>query len=441
MKGDLFLSNPLQRGAVQHWDDMEAIWRYLFDKDLRFDTSRNGSRILWSERLGNPLSDREKTVEIMFETFSFSRCLARASAVLALYASGRTTGLSVDVGHGVTTCIPIYAGYTMRNATRRLDFGGQDITKYLRDALHMPQLDRHIARDIKARLLVATDGGDESAASVVHQLPDGQRITLPGAEATRATEMMFDDGPTRWLRRTIPHIIHEALMHADIDVRSDLRSNIVVSGGTSMLLGFEVRLKKEVGNLSPLASRVRVIAPPERKCSVWIGGSIEASLSVNQVNFVRKEQYQEEGGERVAMQMMRVWSEEHGSVSYESGRDESAVHLCGAVLSAWMRMSSDSSEALDIPSEIVRLIGAFFDDRLSPRTEFCALCGGSVPFGAMRDHLENVCPEQLVTCVLCREVVARGQLREHWKNDCVKYDPCEHTSRSLVVESEVYPLM
>jgi actin-related protein len=68
-------------------------------------------------------------------------------------------------------------------------------------------------------------------------------------------------------------------MKCDVDVRKDLYGNIVMSGGTTMFEGISERLSKEVVNLAPSSMRIKVIAPPERKFSVWIGGSILSSLS------------------------------------------------------------------------------------------------------------------------------------------------------------------
>jgi len=77
--------------------------------------------------------------------------------------------------------------------------------------------------------------------------------------------------------------IHEltfnSIMKCDIDVRKDLYGNIVLSGGTTMFSGIAERLSQEVTSLAPSSMKIKVVAPPERKFSVWIGGSILSSLS------------------------------------------------------------------------------------------------------------------------------------------------------------------
>jgi actin, other eukaryote len=84
-------------------------------------------------------------------------------------------------------------------------------------------------------------------------------------------------------------------MRCDMDIRRDLYSNIVLSGGTTMFPGMADRIHKEVTTLAPQGMRVKVIAPPERKYSVWIGGSILASLSSFENMWITKEEYDESG--------------------------------------------------------------------------------------------------------------------------------------------------
>jgi actin len=61
----------------------------------------------------------------MFETFNVPALYISLAGVLSLYASGRTTGIVLDSGEGVTHTIPIYDGYAMSQAIERNDFGGK----------------------------------------------------------------------------------------------------------------------------------------------------------------------------------------------------------------------------------------------------------------------------------------------------------------------------
>uniref|UniRef100_A0A8C8IBP0 Actin alpha 1, skeletal muscle n=1 Tax=Oncorhynchus tshawytscha TaxID=74940 RepID=A0A8C8IBP0_ONCTS len=85
------------------------------------------------------------------------------------------------------------------------------------------------------------------------------------------------------------------IMKCDIDIRKDLYANNVLSGGTTMYPGIADRMQKEITALAPSTMKIKIIAPPERKYSVWIGGSILASLSTFQAMWITKQEYDEAG--------------------------------------------------------------------------------------------------------------------------------------------------
>src|SRR5687767_766697 len=87
--------------------------------------------MLLTEVAINPKANREKMEQIMFETFNTPATYISKQPLLSLYASGRTTGVVLDAGHGVTHATPIYEGYPLPHAIRRLDIGGQDLTWFL----------------------------------------------------------------------------------------------------------------------------------------------------------------------------------------------------------------------------------------------------------------------------------------------------------------------
>lgn len=80
-----------------------------------------------------------------------------------------------------------------------------------------------------------------------------------------------------------------------MDVRKDLYSNIVLSGGTTMFEGLLERIEKEITNLAPQSIKVKVVAPPERKYAVWIGGSILAYLATFPQMVITHEEYNDAG--------------------------------------------------------------------------------------------------------------------------------------------------
>ena len=84
-------------------------------------------------------------------------------------------------------------------------------------------------------------------------------------------------------------------IHISFHPQQDLYANSVLSGGTTMYPGIADRMQKEITALAPSTMKIKIIAPPERKYSVWIGGSILASLSTFQEMWISKQEYDEAG--------------------------------------------------------------------------------------------------------------------------------------------------
>jgi actin-related protein len=127
-----------------------------------------------------------------------------------------------------------------------------------------------------------------------YEMPDGQLIAL-GNERFRCPEVLFKPELIGMESRGIHETTFNAIMRCDVDIRRDLFQNIVLSGGTTMFQGLSDRLSKEISALAPSNVRVRIIAPPERKYSVWIGGSILASLNTFSQMWISKADYDECG--------------------------------------------------------------------------------------------------------------------------------------------------
>ena len=131
-KGVIKLSYPIEHGSVRDWQDMEHIFRYIFE-DLKVNPREHP--VLLTEAPLNPIQNRIRLAEMMFDAFNVPSLFFQSTAVLSLYARGMTTGVVLDVGDGVSSAQAIYEGYSIRNATQRMDLGGRDITQHLMQLL------------------------------------------------------------------------------------------------------------------------------------------------------------------------------------------------------------------------------------------------------------------------------------------------------------------
>lgn len=332
-RGLLKLSYPIEHGIVNNWSDMEKLWYHTYTQDLK--TQSEDHPLLITEAPLNPRSNRNKMCQILFENFNIPCIYISIQAVLSLYASGRTTGVVIDSGDGVTHVVPVYEGFALPPSIKRMDIAGRDITESL--AFNIRRMtgvalqsssELEIVRLIKEQnCFISKDpvrdekkygshysrNNPNNELMFTYKLPDGHEIQL-GVERFRATEILFNPQLIGHESPGIHELTSLAIAKTDLDLRSTLYQNIILSGGNTLLKNFGDRMLKELKDLQqPLQEdqkmsiwnknvqndvyntkmKVKIYAPPERKYSTWIGGSILAGLSTFKKMWVTSEEYHE----------------------------------------------------------------------------------------------------------------------------------------------------
>merc|ERR1711959_851373 len=304
-RGILVLKFPLEHGVINCREDMEKIWAHTFDNELRVvvggdnEADEDVAGVLLTEAPMNPRENRERMTQIMFETFNARRFYVAIQAVLSLYASGRTTGVVVDCGDGVSHTVPIYEGYSMPHAIQRINLAGRDLTDYICKILQESKItltttaERESGKKMKEDLCYVSENFAEEVDNFagkekVFEMPDGTVVTVHN-QMIRCPELMFKPSLDGKEMMGLHELTKKTVNDCDLDVRKDLLGNVVMSGGTTMFPNMPERLQAEIQGLVPEATKVKVIAPPERMISVWIGGSILASLSTSSRMWIARE--------------------------------------------------------------------------------------------------------------------------------------------------------
>ncbi|CAH8285174.1 unnamed protein product [Eruca vesicaria subsp. sativa] len=120
--------DPIERGFIRDWDVMEDLLRYIVYSGIGWEEGNEGN-IFFTDPFSTPKAIREQLVQLMFKTFNVSGFYASEQAVLSLYAVGRISGCTLDIGHGKIDIAPVLEGAVQHIASKRFELGGTDLTK------------------------------------------------------------------------------------------------------------------------------------------------------------------------------------------------------------------------------------------------------------------------------------------------------------------------
>lgn len=302
---------PIEKGIIKDWDDMELIWHHMLYNELRI--APEDHNMILTDIPSNSPENREKMVQRMFEKLNVPGLYISMTSVLAIYDAGRTSGMAVDSGEVITNFVPVYEGFAFPNAISKSETGGRILTDYLILLLTDKKYNINTAakklkiNDIKEKYCRVSydfeneirEAGEGGNLEEKVKLPDGEELTLE-TERLKCPEALFRPNFLNLPESNIKGLHDEccaSIQQIDVEIRKDLYSNIILSGGNTMFEGLPERLTKEIQKLTPSAAsnKVKVIALPERKYATWIGASILSSLSNFQCMWITRAEYKETG--------------------------------------------------------------------------------------------------------------------------------------------------
>lgn len=288
-------SQPIIRGVVEDWEKLEKVWDYSLSIGL--DNEKEGSGGCPAMLTEAPLSDpsfRSKAAQYLFESASCPAVCAANSAALSLFASGRTRGVVIEVGGGITCAVPVFEGFALDHATQRVNLGGQDVTAAVAKILSGAGFGRdavRCAQQIKEKCGYVSPianpnnvalGGSERGSTF--ELPDGTVIDIHNTiRSSGPNEVLFpfisssdfnqddnedddDQGSEenssnkkKKINVLLPRaadpkegvaaLILASINKCDEELLPDLWGNVVVAGGGSMFPNFSARVAHDIARL------------------------------------------------------------------------------------------------------------------------------------------------------------------------------------------------
>lgn len=284
---------------------MEKIWEYTFKDELSTDPSEHP--VVLTESLQNPKANRERMIQIMFETFNVPYFYSESQELLSFVGARNLNGMLCNIGHQSFQTVQMDDGYLVEETYISQDMGGESITLFLQEMLKKREYifstpaDLNILREIKEqRAYVALNYEDQireaktSSWYDIYNIPYGDQINIT-EERFKCAELLFNPKLNDLKCDGIDKTIFNSIMKSEDHFHKDLFNSIILSGASSCIEGLEERLEKEMKNLAPPGTNVNIISNKNSYYQVWAGACIMSSLQTFPQVVFTHEKYNEIG--------------------------------------------------------------------------------------------------------------------------------------------------
>lgn len=312
--GILILKNPIIHGIFQNWDDVESLWHHTFYNELHIDPSEHP--VLFTEARINSKESHQKMVQIMFETFNVPSLCLEMQPVLSLYTTGELTGVVLESGDTTTSIVPIKDGRPIIDSISYPDLTGHNVTMYLQKIMSdlILQLDKwkttennHRINDIKKKCsYVALDYDEELQKAKISNMCEmvykdevsNEQITI-NDERFRGPELLFRPFMNDLEVNGFHQLVFESINKCDKEIQNDMFSHIFTSGGNTLFDGLPQRLEKEIKNLAPKGTNVKV-ERVHSKYPAFKGGSLLVKSESFSKKLIKGDSYRDVGPEIIS---------------------------------------------------------------------------------------------------------------------------------------------
>jgi len=303
----LKLRYPIEHGYFVKENDIFPIFNYIFSllkislEDIKHHP------ILITEPLQNPIQNRENISQILFEKFDTNKLFFASQPILSLFSTSTTTGTILESGEGVSQSCVIYEGYSIPNSFERCDYGGADVTNYLDDILKKmgyffeTSAEKILIKDIKEKYcwacpknIIENIKKNSEFEKENHFLPDGNVMKL-GVERVYPPEILFKPEIIGLEYPGFHEMIFNSINNANIELRTKLFENIILSGGNTAINGIGNYMYNEIKGMVNQNLKININSPKNPHLLSWIGGNVISGMEIFKKMWITKQEWEEKG--------------------------------------------------------------------------------------------------------------------------------------------------
>ena len=309
--GLIKLRFPVKHGVFENEQDILSVFNYLYSKLGINSQEIKEHPLLLTEPLLNPYINREKIAYSLFDNLGVPALFFASQPILSLFSTSSTSGTVLESGEGVTQSCVVYEGYSIPSSYERYNYGGADVTEYLKNLLK--KRGYHFYNSTEFRLVneikenscfcygnnnIKNDIGDAKKSAnknpINYYLPDGSSISV-GDERLLAPEILFNPEYIGKEYLSFPDMIINSINKVDIQLKQKSYENILLSGGNTNFNGLNEQLHFELKNKLNKNMKINLNKLEKPQYCCWIGGNIISTLEVFKKMWVTKNDWNEKG--------------------------------------------------------------------------------------------------------------------------------------------------